>query len=177
MAAKRIDVPDSLFPEQPKSIPPTPLEVYLGRTRDPDTGKLVPKRKRSKAVAASTFDLTRVETQRMMDEREWEGCTSRHLVALYDIMYRKTYGVDVTMSGSERYRLTMIAGAFVKRLFGGDFVQAIEFFRWVWTREIGREKWRREEGREGGLISAGFMFSNRLYDQWRLDLARRSHRK
>ena len=108
----------------------------------------------------------------MMDARDWTGCTARHLVALYDLMHEKTYGITVTMSGTERYRYTLIAGAFVKRSFDGDFIKAIEFFRWVWTREIEREKWRRENDRDGGHIGLGFMFSNRLLDQWRLHLAR-----
>ncbi len=178
MSAKKIDVPASLFDdsEVESGVVPSPLEIYLGRKRDAG-GSLIPRKKKSRTVAASTFDRTRVETQEMIDTRDWGACAARHLVALYDLMHLKIYGIDVTMSGSERYTATLMAGGFVKRAFGGDFEKSVDYFRWAWTREKEREKWRRENGRDGGTIGLGFMFSNKLLDQYRIALVRQRNRR
>ncbi len=185
-AKKRTDVPLTLFDfEEETATEPkrkkkpeatTPLEALLGRKRDPETGALVPKKKPAKrrSVASSTFERTLLETQEMIDSRDWTACAARHLVALYDLMHRKTYGVEPTMTGSERYRSTMIAGSFVLRVFGGDFEKALEYLRWVWTREMGREKWRRENGREAGRLSLRSIFSGSfLLDDYRVAMARK----
>ena len=181
-AKKRIEVPSTIFgegeeetKERPRLIESSPLEKFLGRERDPETGKLVPKEKpkRPKSVAASTFARTIRETEEMMSSRVWDDCTARHLVALYDLMHRKTYGIEPAMTGSDRYRATLMAGSFVKRAFGGEIGKALEYLRWIWTREIEREKWRRENAREGGRISIGLLFSNRMLDDYRVAMARK----
>lgn len=148
------------------------LEKYLGRERDPD-GALVPRKKKTRAVAASAHGRTIAEASTMMRTRKWDGCAARHLVALYDLMHERTYGVASEMSPTERYRSTMLMGAFVKRSFAGDFVEAVAYFRWVWTREIGREKWRRENNvTDGRRIGFALMMSGSMVTDYRLALHR-----
>lgn len=188
MVAKRIDVPEGLFGDDTAepvthtrrkrsgAVTKSPsLEAFLGRARDPETGKLIPKKKRARtrSVAASTHDRTRAETQRMIDTRDWEGCAPRHLVALYDLMHRKTYGIDAPMTGTERHRATLMAGGFVKRAFGGDMDKALHYLRWLWTREMDREKWRRENGRDGGRLELRWIFGNRLLTDYQVAMARK----
>jgi hypothetical protein len=172
-ARKIVDVPDSIFDDEAPSIEPTALEKFLGRARDPKTGKLIPKKKRVKTTASSSFDRTIVETRTMVEGGDWEGCAARHIVALFVLMHEKTYGVVPTMSGKERYSNTGIAGGFVRRVFAGDMDKALDYLRWLWTREIANEKWRRENSREGRRLSFGAMVSGALVDDYRVAMARR----
>ena len=183
----RINVPENLFGDeepkteaQPIKREQTPLEKFLGRKRDED-GKLIPKKRtsRAKTVAASTFARTEHETREMMaaalrgDEEAWDECETRHLVALFAIMHEKTYGIAPTTSPSERYTMTLMMGGFVKRSFGGDMAKALEYFRWLWTREMRNEKWRRENDRETRRLAFQWTIGNRMLDDYRVDQARR----
>lgn len=169
------DLPEDLFPPPAdRPPPPSPLERYLGRERDA-TGRLVPVKKprRSKTVAAAKHDRARCEAEEMIRTTDWSACAARHIVALYDLMHERTYGVESSMTSAERYRCTLMAGGFVKRHFRGDFEAAIDYLRWVWTREIGREARRRETGADGGRIGFALMVSTSMLDDWRVANARR----
>lgn len=168
-----------LFDDEPKTEErprraPTALEKFLGRKRDAE-GKLIPKPKpkRRKTVAASTFARTEHETREMIRTRDWEGCAVRHLVALFEIMHEKAYGIAPTTSASERYTMTLMMGGFVKRAFGGDIDKALDYFRWLWTREIANEKWRRENGREPRRLAFRWTVGNGMLDDYRVAMARR----
>lgn len=177
----RADGTGDLFDEEPKTEErprrePTALEKFLGRKRDPATGKLEPKKKprpRSKTVAAATFARTEHETREMIRTREWDACGVRHLVALFEIMHEKAYGIAPTTSASERYTMTLMMGGFVKRAFGGDIDKALDYFRWLWTREIANEKWRRENGREPRRLAFRWTVGNGMLDDYRVAMARR----
>lgn len=155
---------------------PTPLEKFLKRKRDPETGKLTPKKRapRSRSIASSTFDRTMLETQDMIRTGEWEDAAVRHLVALFTIMHTRCYGIAPTLSGSELYLLTGFVAGFVKRAFAGDMRKTLEYLRWVWTREMSTEKWRRENHREAGRrLTLRIIVSNSLLDDYRVAMARR----
>jgi len=178
MGVKVVDVPETLFDIEESTTQTrgvkrsASLDALLKRKRDA-AGRLLPKPRKKRAMAASTLDRAMVEMQEMIDARDWAGCVPRHLVALYVLMHKKTYGIEPTMSASERYRYAGMAAGFVKRAFAGDMTRALSYLRWVWTREIERERWRRENGREGGRLSFNVMLCNSLLDDWRLHQARR----
>jgi len=139
--------------------------------------KLARKKARSKTISASVFNRARVEAEEMMRSRDWKNATARHLVALYDLMHEKVYGVEaIELGPSERHKAALMAGNAIKRFFNGDVEACVEFLRWVWTREMGREKWRRENGQSGQRIGIRLMFSGSLVTDYRVDLARNPDR-
>lgn len=132
------------------------------------------RKNKPKTIAASIFDRSRSEVDAMIETGVWEGVTARHLVALYDLMHFRCYGVACAELGpSERYNAAMMAASMVKREFAGDYADAMEFMRWAWTREIDSETWRRENGRTNARrIGYRLMFSGSLLTDYRLFLAR-----
>lgn len=129
---------------------------------------------KSRTIAASVFDHARHEVQTMMDSGDWDKCGARHLVALYDLMHLKCYGVEaLELGATERYNAAMMAAALVKRAFNGDYVEAAEYMNWAWTREIETEKWRRENKKMNvRRIGTRLMFGGALVSDYRLSLAR-----
>ncbi len=173
MAAKRISLPPDLFDAAPEPTEASPLETFLKRTRDP-MGRLIPQKRKPKTIAAATYGRTIIETQGMIETRNWAGCAIRHLVALYGLMHLKVYGVEAIMSSTERYTATLRMGSFVKQHFDGDIGPSLDYFRWVWSREMGRETWRRENGRtESSRLGFYFVLGNVCMTDYRLALARR----
>jgi hypothetical protein len=205
-------LPADLFPDEPATKPraSTRFLEWAGAKVDEETGKVTAKEKRAKpkTMAAAVFNRARVETQAMMDSCDWEGCTARHILALYDLMHVKTYGIEASMSATERHQLVLRAGGFVRREFGvvidccemrqasrsvaetltcsscgehvatkGNFVDAVDYFCWLWTREIGREKWRREHPeRGGGRLTMGICMAGTVITDYRLALTRKTLR-
>jgi hypothetical protein len=142
------------------------------------TSEKISRRKhRSKTIAAATFDRALADVDEMIKTGEWEGAGARHLVALYDRLHLKCYGIEATDLGSaERYNAAMMAANLVKREFGGEVAEAAEFMRHIWEREISAEKWRRENNRiNARRIGFRLMFSGGMVADYRLYLARRSH--
>lgn len=153
------------------SASPKTLDDWANETV---TGKPKGEKRNTKSIATAQFDRARVEVEAMMKSGEWEGTSARHLVALYALMHERVYGVAAAELGpKERYTSCLRAGTLVKREFGGDYVEAVEFMRWAWTREKSREKWRRENGKDGGRIGPGLMFGGALLTDYRLAMARR----
>jgi len=110
----------------------------------------------------------------MFDTNDWSECKARHLVAIYDLMHTKVYGVDAAdLNSTARYSYTMMANAFVKREFNGDYIRAVKFLRWAWNREGRWEKWRRENKTGGRRLTIYNLFSGRVLTEYRTDLARR----
>lgn len=166
-----LNLPDDLFEEAGDPTETSPLEKFLKRERD-NMGNLVPKRRAKRSIAAAVYSRTEFETQAMIDERNFDGCQIRHLVALYAIMHKKCYGVEVVMSSTERYTATARMGRFARTMFGGDLDKVIDYLRWLWTREMSREKWRRENNHGGGTISFFATISGALVTQYRVFLSR-----
>lgn len=137
------------------------------------------RKSRPKTIAASVFSRSLSEVDEMNRTGDWSDATAGHLVALYDRMHTKCYGVDCAELGpSERYNVAMFAGTFVKREFDGDYTRAVEFMNWAWTREIANEKWRRENGRTNARrIGARLMFGGSLLSDYRVALARSASAK
>ncbi len=133
---------------------------------------------KSRTIGASVFNRSRQEVQEMMDSGDWEKCGATHLIALYDLMHLKCYGAEALELGpTERYNGVMMAAALVKRAFVGDYVEAAEYMNWAWTREIESEKWRRDNNRlNARRIGVRLMFGGTLVSDYRVSLARSSHR-
>ncbi len=176
MGRATIDLPEDLFPNDATSKQPTGLLKWAGATIDSQTGRATAKEKpkRRATMAASVFNRAVAETEAMMAEGDWSQCTARHIVALYDLMHMKVYGIESSMSSGDRHIAALRAGSFAKRELGGDFEKVVDYFRWVWTREMGREKWRRENGREGARLTIGWCFGGALFTDYRLALTRRA---
>jgi hypothetical protein len=177
MTAKQmmIDLPEDFFPEDVNIAPKilSPLAAWAG-ARVNEKGRICAKEKRTRTtVAASAFNRTRAETQGMMDSGDWSACTARHFLALYDLMHEKIYGIESGMTASERHTAVLRTGSFVKREFSGDYDKALDYFRWLWTREQGREKWRRENGRDTTRLILAFCYSSSMLTDYRLMLTRR----
>ncbi len=142
------------------------------------TKKKLEKRKtKSKTVAAAVFNRALAEVDEMLRSGDWESGGARHLVALYDRLHHRCYGVEPVLSSSERFNAGLLAGAMLKREFSGDVDAMVEFMIWAWNRELERERWRRENGREGGRIGVHLMFSGALLTDYRIHLVRRRKRQ
>lgn len=171
--ARRVDLSESLFSadeeDDPKPGPSPQLAAMMGEVE-----RRRERRKSKKTIAASQFGRARVEVEAMIESGKWTGVSARHLVALYDLMHERVYGVACAELGPEaRYNATMMAASLTKREFGGDYEKTLEFMRWAWTRESRTEKWRRENGRhEARRIGARLMFSGSLVTDYRVFLAR-----
>lgn len=119
------------------------------------------KRRSRTTIGASVFNRALQEVDEMVKSGEWDNCTARHLVALYDMMHTKCYGIEPAELGpKERYRAVFMVSGLIKREFGDDILKMVAYMRWVWTREIGREKWRRENNSDSNFrIGFRMMFS------------------
>lgn len=172
MAKAREDLPEDLFTPTPKTS--TRLLEWAGAKVDKNgVVKPKPKPKRRTTIAASVFTRAIAEVGTMMVTHEWDTFSARHVVALFDVMYKKTYGIEPSTTAVERHRFTMQAAQFVNREFGGNYDAALDFYQWLWAREVGREKWRRENGRAGGSLSMWSMVSTQHLNDYRLALNRK----
>jgi hypothetical protein len=188
MHSPRVNVPDNLFDQdqaeddsgggEPESFeererPTSEFLKLVGSTRE----KMDRRRAKPKTMAAAVFNRALAEVDQMLRSGVWDGASARHLVALYDVMHQRAYGVAAAELGpAERYNAGLLAGNMLKREFGGDLVDMVNFMLWAWQREIEREAWRRENGRDGGRIGVRLMFNNALLTDYRIHLARRGRR-
>jgi hypothetical protein len=153
------------------------LVEFVGAKRNEDGTIEVPKRRpRAKTIAASSFRKTLEETREMITSGDWAGFSARHVLALYDLMHEKCYGVAPIMTSKERHTAVLAGGGFVKRIFDGSFEDAVEYFRWIWDREIGREAWRKAEQKETRPMSFYWSISTRLVNDYRVAMANRRRR-
>lgn len=177
--ARRFDLNEDLFndvdgdespPAFEKEAPSAAMQQLLAESEKKNERR----KARPKTIAASQFGRARVEVEAMIDTDNWDGVTSRHLVALYDVMHTEVYGVEPGELGpAERHNAAMMAANLTKREFGGDFKKTVEFMRWAWGREAESEKWRRENNRiNARRIGARLMFSGSLVTDYRVFLAR-----
>jgi hypothetical protein len=153
--------------------PPSAREVEAAASVAAFALRPKPPKKTRDPVAAAR------EEMRAMGERgDWSGATGAHLVALYEWLHEEVYGAPTSELSVRRLRgiAVSVAGAFVKREFGGDPERAVEFLRWAWTREQEREAWRRANDRSGKKIGWRLAFSGELATEYRVDVARRSAR-
>lgn len=178
--ARPIDLPENLFSTDEEEEPVTAIREtpeFLALVAEVDQKK-ERRKKKSKTFAASMFNRTLAEVDVMMSTHDWSFANARHLVALYDRMHTKVYGVECAELGpAERYNTIMQANTLVKVEFDGDFEDAVDYMRWVWMREMNKEKWVRETGAQGGRITPWLMFSKKFLTDYRLAMARRSNKR
>lgn len=181
--ARLIDLPDELFSSDDDEVEPDPIpetlefqELVAAMEKKQDRKK---QRANVRTVAASKFDRTLSEVDVMILSSNWDGAKPRHLVALYDRMHTKIYGVEcVELGPTERYNTVMQALTLVKSEFEGDAENAVEFMRWVWSREMNKLKWCRENGHgTPNRITPWKMFSKSFVTDYRVALAQSRHRK
>lgn len=110
-------------------------------------------RSKSKTISASSFDRTKRETEAMIASEDFAACEVRHLVALYDAMHLKIYGLTSTelADAKTRFNTTMMAKRFVDQHCQGDVQAVVDYMQWLWTAEIGLERWRQANGVEGRI--------------------------
>ncbi len=184
----RCDLSESLFEDEDEKTITRPKRVQSKPATDDvsdefkklvvDTSKKIARRKvKPRTIAASMFDRSLVEVDEMIKTGEWDAAGARHLVALYDRLHARCYKVEAAELGpAERYNAAMMAANMVRREFGGEYPEAVEFMRWAWEREISAEKWRRENSRVNARrLGVRLMFGGALLTDYRLYLARKSH--
>lgn len=173
-SAMKCDVSEQLF-----SVPDDDEDTPEFQKLIAEQTKKIQRRQKpkSKTIAASVFDRALAEVDEMMKTEQWDQAGARHLVALYDRMHAKCYGVEaVELGPTERYNAAMMAANLTKREFGGDYTETVDYMHWVWTKEIRDEKWRRENGRTNARrIGIRLMFGGPMVTDYRVFLARRSH--
>lgn len=131
-------------------------------------------KKKLKATSATVFERTRHEVERMMKSGEWNEALPRHFVALYAIRHEQVYGIAPgELTPAMRTKAAGMATRMLTQQFNSDPIEMADYFWWVWAREASNEKWRRANGRSGGRIGVGYMFTNKLVTDWRLDKARK----
>jgi len=147
--------------------------ALVGNTK----AKIERRKAKPKTVAAAVFNRALAEVDEMLRTGEWEPATAKHLVALYDRLHQRCYGVEpVELGPTERFNAGLLAGGMLKRHFDGDTTAMVSYMLWAWERELGVEKWRRETGRDGRRIGVRLMFSGAMLTDYRLHLARTGRR-
>lgn len=169
------EVAAAAFPAE--EAPSAGFLALVGTTRE----RLDRRKKKPKTMAAAVFNRALAEVDEMLRSGEWEGAGARHMVALYDRMHERCYGIEPAELGpTERFQAGLLAGNMLKSEFRGDVVEMVEFVLWAWERELGRERWRRENGKDGGRLGARLMFRSGsgafLLTDYRVHLARRGAR-
>jgi hypothetical protein len=147
------------------------VEFANARRREDGTIEVPKSRPRSKTIAASRFSKTIAETRAMLESGDWEGFAARHVLALYDLMHEKCYLVAPVMTSGERHRATLAAGLFVKNVFGGVYDDAVEYFRWLWDREIDRQEWRKRNAKPTNPMAFYWTISTRIVTDYRVHQA------
>lgn len=170
-SARSTDLSENLFiPDEVEDD--TPSSAFLEQMDE--TRKKVENRKsRPKVIAASVFNRSLVEVDEMIRSGDWSGATAAHLVALYERMHEKCYGVAPAELGPTGcYDARNLAAGMMRREFSNDPTEMVQYMRWAWEREMEREEWRRKNGRDGGRVGVRLMFGGALLTDYRLHLAR-----
>lgn len=169
-AVKKINLPSELFDDEE---PSEAMKILLAEQEAKEVRKSKRKNQR-KTVSSSSFERTKEEFERMLEDDDWDRCEARHLIAFFEQAHTICYGVeDASLDAQTRYKAVRTADAFVKREFSGNFVKTVAYFRWLWLRESGREKWRRENSVQGGHVTWYTAFSGKTLTEYRLFLARK----
>lgn len=183
----KIDLPDDLFgdtsPPPSERKPPSGTRsgdrpsagfmTLVGQSRE----KMDRRKSKPKTMAAAIFNRALTEVDEMLRSGDWTGAGTRHLVALYDRMHLRCYGVEaVELGPSERFQAGMQASNMLKRHFADDLVSMVDYMLWAWNREIDRERYRRQHQQDGGRLGFRLMFGGHLLSDYRCSLARRGVR-
>lgn len=163
--ARQLDF-DSIFDESPAAS----VDDWIGIKK--------PRLKRKPRVAQPLINGY-VEIARSLSKSgEWDTASparySELLVGLYIVCHEKVYTVYPTELNPEIFAVAV--GAARKMLydqFDGKVFDAVQFMRWLWTREIGKERWRKENAVEARRIDWRSQFSGAYFiTDYRIHLAR-----
>lgn len=96
------------------------------------------KRAPRRGLSPSQFNAVLQETRELKDLGEWSAFKPRHLVGLYCLLHAHVYGV----AAEDARESFLAAQSMARRILAQDFSDnaqaAVEFMRWVWTRESKR---------------------------------------
>jgi hypothetical protein len=139
-------------------------------------GKRGERRRRPPSISDREWALAQEQAGECIRSGRWGDAAPRHLVALYDLMHSRVYGVQcVELLPRDRAIFTFSAKRLLDREFDGVPGAMAEWMRWVWQREADRERRRRFEGREtSSRIGPRLMFGGALITDWRLSQMRRA---
>ena len=116
------------------------------------------------------------ETKVMMDTGNWKGAKASHLVAMYSILHELVYEVAPDIRGDELKQAKYAAGSFLKGKCDGEFIRAVDFMRWVWSREREREQWRRDNCFDGKVLGWRLILRHpSMFTEYRIGQERRKH--
>ncbi len=142
------------------------LDDFIG-----DRGK---SRKPGHAISKAAVEREIERARRMMRDGDWAEARATTFVALWSLLFERTYGVPAPLLPRERLFAARLAGAMLKREFDSDPAAMASFMRWAWKREKEREEWRRVHKRDGGSVGWRLMFGPNLLTDYKLAAARRS---
>lgn len=142
------------------------LDEFIG-----DRGKN--RGEKPRGISKATIAREEARARDMVRSGEWEGATATTFIALWSLMFERTYGVPAPLLPRERLFAARQVGAMLKREFGGDVSAMASFMRWAWRREKEREEWRRKNGRDGGCLGWRLLFGPNVLTDYRLAAARR----
>lgn len=133
-------LPPGLRPKRPPALAqPTlddPLANFIG-----DVNKT-----RSKSSPGTRRKDYIAEVESRIARQDWNNVNVGLLVAIYWVCHVKIYGTPPAEldSASAWTNAMKCAGLLVQQQFDGDVQKAVNFLRWVWTREREREEWRKK---------------------------------
>jgi hypothetical protein len=172
-AAEKRPAPDSLFPptEQQSQAAASVAKLVAGRL------EAAKKPKTFRGASKGSVERAREQMNSMAERGEWDDASGTHLVALYEWLHEKVYGVATAELDARTWAVaSQMAGRMVEQQFDNDFGKAVVFMRWVWRREHEREAWRRENGKQGARIGWRLMWNGSLVTDYKVDCARRPTR-
>jgi hypothetical protein len=150
--------PKHPFESEPPSAPQLKAAESLAKLVAPAVERV--SKKREFQVSKGHIDKARSGMQEMLGAEKWKDATGTHLVALYEWVHEKIYGVlPLELDGRAWARAASMANRMVATHFENDFEKAVTFMRWVWRGEKKREEWRRDKGVDGGRIGWWQMFN------------------
>jgi hypothetical protein len=103
----------------------------------------------------------------------WRGATSMTFVALYTLMHERVYGVEATMTATDRVTAAAMVKRLLKTKFSEDSEQFTWFFAWVWGDES--KRWAATKGSK--RMSWKWCFTNEKFDDWQASMRRKRERK
>ncbi len=136
-----------------------------------------PSRKRAKRSWKPTLAKAIDEAKELLSKNGWSYAEPKHLVGLYAVLHEQVYGVAPDELVEAYPGAVSAAARLVRDEFEGKVYRAVEFLRWVWSRERAREK-RRAPGEGAARLGWRFMFAGRaLLTDWKVDQARAARSK
>lgn len=154
-----------------KSEATTRVSDFLDHGKRKRDMRPVPKR-------ATPLEAAIADARSRADSGDWLSAPGMALVGLYSFCHEEVYGVTpIELDEKAALRVaSRMASAMVKKYFGSDTDEAVEFIKWTWMREREREEWAAQNGKTRGRVGYRLQFSSALLTDYRVALSRKQRR-